>query len=568
VSLPNLVIAGAPKSGTTSLFKWLQAHPSVVTSRIKETYYLMDPEYCMFNKDSNYLTGGLEGYSKLFPKYQSGQFCIEATPDNMYQKTALKVLSELPTQPTIVFILRDPVQRVLSMFEFAKNTLGTIDLNVSARDFFERIKNGQFSDDQILNNALLYSEYHTWIDAWIKSCGESRVEIFFFEEIVEAPRSLVNKICNRIGIDGAFYNDFEFKPENPSLPVRSGKLVQIKKLIGRAMPTLSKSSFPQFIYKAINVRHKGVKSTYDSALLNEMYEYFAEPNQKLASILGRELPIGWTRYQSVSIGSGKKEGGLRLKGVKKETQPGRPLITIITATYNSSKWLPHEIKSIREQSYDNIEWIVIDGASTDRTVDILKENEDIVDYWLSEPDTGIYDAWNKGIDAAKGEWICFLGSDDYFAENGVLSEMVAVSDADVDLISGRSILVDASGKVVRLRGGPWDWNRHKFYQQVAHPGMLHRKTLFDKFGKFNPSYRIAGDYEFLLRIGTQPKAYFLNKNLVCIGNEGVSHTELAVVFGETRLIQKLHRQVGVAHANLNYAIAWTKIIIKKLLCVH
>lgn len=264
------------------------------------------------------------------------------------------------------------------------------------------------------------------------------------------------------------------------------------------------------------------------------------------------------------------EGGKRLKGLAKENEPLRPLISIITSTYNADRFLHRTIQSIRAQSYANFEWIVVDGGSTDETVFILNQNEEIVDYWISEKDKGIYDAWNKAINLANGEWVCFVGADDYFASGNILAEMaaVAVQDADIDLICGKAALVDPNGNTIRIWGGAWDWGGHKRYQKIAHPGMMHRKKLFEKFGAFNTAYRIAGDYDFLLRLGPGIKASFINRALVCNGNEGVSRAKLNDVLSETRLIQMRHPNIGAILAARNYVIAWAKIFVKKMLLVH
>ena len=112
-------------------------------------------------------------------------------------------------------------------------------------------------------------------------------------------------------------------------------------------------------------------------------------------------------HGGIIAGAVQLQGGLRLHGEEKHTRAGLPLITIITATYNAAQYLPRTIKSIREQTYENIEWIIIDGNSTDETIELIQQNEDVIDYWMSEPDAGIYDAWNKGISLARGEWIAF-----------------------------------------------------------------------------------------------------------------------------------------------------------------
>lgn len=295
MSLPNLVIAGAPKSGATSLFQWLAAHPSVVTSRVKETYYCMDSGYPLFKEGSNYLTGGLSGYSKFFPTYKPGQLCIEATPDYMYQQTAIKVLSELPTRPTIVFILRNPVDRVLSLYRFAQNNVGSLNSGISVGEFVSQARNGTLAEDQILNSALLHSEYHIWLDPWVQACGKSRIKVLFFEDMVNDPLNLMEELCTQTGIDGEFYKDFPFKPENQSRQIRSSLFLRIKNIFERELPFFGKFYFVKSFYRLINVREEKTSRAYDTAVVNSLYEYFSEPNRKLALLLDKQLPFDWTK---------------------------------------------------------------------------------------------------------------------------------------------------------------------------------------------------------------------------------------------------------------------------------
>ena len=111
------------------------------------------------------------------------------------------------------------------------------------------------------------------------------------------------------------------------------------------------------------------------------------------------------------------EGGLRTKKIFKKTQIKKPLITIITATLNSEKYLEESILSLHNQKNENFEHIILDGGSTDKTIDIIKKYENKIDYWCSGKDKGIYDAFNNGMQLAKGDYIGFLNSDDYYSQN-------------------------------------------------------------------------------------------------------------------------------------------------------
>ena len=117
----------------------------------------------------------------------------------------------------------------------------------------------------------------------------------------------------------------------------------------------------------------------------------------------------------------KAEGGLRTKGYYKKSYDDKPLVSIVTVVFNGEKYLEQTIQSVINQTYDNVEYIIIDGGSTDGTVDIIKNYEDRIDYWISEKDKGIYDAMNKGINLASGEWINFMNAGDIFYDEKVLN---------------------------------------------------------------------------------------------------------------------------------------------------
>lgn len=232
----------------------------------------------------------------------------------------------------------------------------------------------------------------------------------------------------------------------------------------------------------------------------------------------------------------RREGGASFHGTTKQNKPGRPLVTVITATYNASKFLPLAIRSIREQGYDNIEYIVIDGASTDGTMDVIKANEDVIDYWISEPDTGVYNAWNKGLKLAHGEWVAFLGADDIYLAGAIeayVNSIDAYGDMPPQFISSRVNLTSGS-KVLRTIGRRWTWRVFRKRMNVAHVGSLHHRSLFYEYGSFDESYKICGDYEFLLRPGPKLRAAYIDEVTVNMDIGGISNASFRALIEMTR----------------------------------
>jgi glycosyltransferase involved in cell wall biosynthesis len=179
-----------------------------------------------------------------------------------------------------------------------------------------------------------------------------------------------------------------------------------------------------------------------------------------------------------------------------------PFISVAVATFNAVATLERCIKSVSGQTYRRKELIVIDGGSNDGTVEVLKHNSEQIAYWVSEADRGIYHAWNKALQVTQGDWVYFLGADDYFIDDQVLDRVVPYlqgGSTKARVIYGRVDLVRADGSVIVTFGSPWD--RKRFFQLMTlpHQGVFHHRSLFEVHGGFNEEFRIAGDYELLLR---------------------------------------------------------------------
>jgi len=182
-------------------------------------------------------------------------------------------------------------------------------------------------------------------------------------------------------------------------------------------------------------------------------------------------------------------------------QKNYPLISVITVVFNSKNTIESAIKSVLNQSYENIEYIIIDGGSTDGTVDIIKKYKDKIAYWISEADNGIYDAMNKGIKSATGDIVGFLNSDDVYADGEVIEKVAkTIWEKEVDSCYGDLVYIDKNGKIVRLWKSK-DFSLEKFKRgwMPPHPTFFVKKEIYEKYGGFNLNFPIAADYELMLR---------------------------------------------------------------------
>ena len=188
-----------------------------------------------------------------------------------------------------------------------------------------------------------------------------------------------------------------------------------------------------------------------------------------------------------------------------------PLVSIITASYNAVETISKCLESVRAQDYCDVEHLIIDGGSIDGTMGVVERFARPEMSCVSEPDNGIYDAWNKGIDLARGEWIGFLGADDLYLPGAISAYMRCASeDPEAEYLSGRVRWLGPNGKA-RIIGEPWRWPKFQRYMTVAHVGSLHRRSLFERYGRFDTSYRMVADYEMLLRPRRDLKTAYLSK---------------------------------------------------------
>ena len=270
------------------------------------------------------------------------------------------------------------------------------------------------------------------------------------------------------------------------------------------------------------------------------------------------------------------EGGMRVQGITKRGSTNLPLVSIITVVFNGESELAETIKSVIEQSYNNIEYIIIDGASSDRTLEIIRQYESEIDYWSSEPDAGIYDAMNKGIKAAQGQIIGLINCGDTYLEN-TITEIVNLYNQHIqehpllvitgamsrfDLEKNYKFTIEKNQQLLDTkinRGMP-----------INHPATFITKNTYDKLGLFNTKYRICGDYDLIFRLyhSYLVKFIFTDRELANMQLGGISEQ-----FSSIWIRCQEHFQIRKSHLyplpNLGiccsyYLITATKFTIKKI----
>lgn len=259
-------------------------------------------------------------------------------------------------------------------------------------------------------------------------------------------------------------------------------------------------------------------------------------------------------------GEGRQgEGGLRSQGYFKSSHTDKPLITVVTVVFNGEQFLEETIQSIINQTYDNVEYIIIDGGSTDGTIDIIRKYQHLIDYWVSEDDAGIYDAMNKGIDLVSGFWVNFMNSDDTFYDNNVLCRSLnQMQDQGCVLYYG-DIEYDSGQRVSSCLG-----KKIYLHNTLHHQGAFYLRQLFSRF-RYDIKLGILSDYEMNLMIAKSGKQSQKLEGIIAYCRDGgVSRVFLNQSFRETSIIK--FRQLSLLQ-NLYlqplYALKFLFFIIKR-----
>lgn len=221
-----------------------------------------------------------------------------------------------------------------------------------------------------------------------------------------------------------------------------------------------------------------------------------------------------------------------------------PTISIVVATWNCLSLFADFLDSLSNQDAVDWELLVLDNCSSDGLPEFVRdyaaEHPDQMIRLNSQSDRGIYDAWNRGIKLSRGTYLCFIGADDTFVSTDSLQQLVDMARSSAELITCRNSYYSSAGQFLRDWGSSWHWRRMRESMNIAHPGMLVRRDLFQRFGLFDPSFKICGDYEWFLRLPASLHAVHAHTSILKIVQAGVSHTKIGAVYAETFRAQTRH----------------------------
>lgn len=228
-------------------------------------------------------------------------------------------------------------------------------------------------------------------------------------------------------------------------------------------------------------------------------------------------------------------GGLRTQGYFKSNQLESPVISVITVVFNGVEFLEQTINSVIEQSYDNLEYIIIDGGSSDGTLDIIKKYEEKIDYWVSEKDNGIYDAMNKGIKLATGKWLNFMNAGDWLFNSEVIETLFVDNSCKEKLIYGNhEIRYQSFVKQAKAKGILGLWKGMPFCHQAM---FVDRELQLQNLYKYK-RYIIAADYDFIFNYicGNKLSIEYIDLSITSIDSTGVSSDTINTLKEHTAIV--------------------------------
>jgi glycosyltransferase involved in cell wall biosynthesis len=248
-----------------------------------------------------------------------------------------------------------------------------------------------------------------------------------------------------------------------------------------------------------------------------------------------------------------------------------PFISVITVSFNAGDFIEQTIQSVLSQSYPALEYIIIDGGSTDGTPEIIRRYESRLAYWHSRPDRGVAHAFNLGLEQAHGDWLLFLNADDLLLEPTGIEHMAAhlARHQDADVVFGQIVSLTREQHpealpLCQIGGHPWRWHEFRRVNRIPHQAAFTRREYFDRVGRFDETFRIAMDYDHFLRARENLKAHFVPLVLAGMRTGGVCGIDIVDSLQEFRRAQLKNRALPRWLAEVNFGLRVARLYAGKL----
>ncbi len=299
----DFAVIGAPKSGTSSFFYWLDSHPGITGSTPKETFFLMDEGHPLegrhgasFNRD------GPAAYERFFQSADLECLRFEGTTHYFYQATARQILTQMKPQPRIMMLLREPAERILSSFRFTRDNLCNCDKGLTFNQYVEALLSDSMDDLKpyywsdssfyVACRELKMGQYVDWLEWWLERLSYNHLGLIVFERLKQDPVCVMREVCNSLRIDGSFYDEVDFRAKNKTTPIRFQLTHRLARKWGAAFPSGSLKSYAKNKY----LKWQGGGAASDSEYewgLSVLREYYAPYNHRLEQRFDLELGQWW-----------------------------------------------------------------------------------------------------------------------------------------------------------------------------------------------------------------------------------------------------------------------------------
>lgn len=288
--LPNFFIAGAPKSGTSSVHQWIADHPDACGSRDKETYFFVDPGTHMY-QPAAHISAGLETWRDQFPLSDEAQpkVIVESTPGYLYYQTAQTHIPAMASKPKCLFILREPAAQIHSLYTYFRNNWDWIPADMSFEAFLAaaRTKSHGFKGNELARDAFENAAYVRHLRVWHARLGQDRMMVRGFDDLVSDPQRFVQEVAIWLGLDPAFYSTYDFPRENATYAPRNRRLQKLNLALRNKLPKGAAYNAVRGLYRRLNTSTgKAALSDRDALLLEELRLEFAQDNRDLAQEFG------------------------------------------------------------------------------------------------------------------------------------------------------------------------------------------------------------------------------------------------------------------------------------------